>query len=42
MVSCQGFIWPLLDCAMHGSCYILNSASSLEAGGMLPPPLQGF
>lgn len=27
MVSYQGFIWLLLDCATHSPCYILNAAS---------------
>lgn len=38
MVSSQGFIWPQLDCATHGPCYILSSASLLGGGDMLLPP----
>lgn len=39
MVSYQGFIWPLLDCATRGHCYVLNLANPLEAGGTLFPAL---
>lgn len=38
MVSFQGFIWPLLDCATHSPCH--DSANPVEAGGRLSPPFQ--
>lgn len=39
MVSCQGFICPLLDCVTRGHCYVLYLANPLEAGGTLFPAL---
>lgn len=39
MVSYQGFIWPLLNCATRGHHYVLNLANPLEAGSTLLPPL---
>lgn len=44
MVSYQGFIWPLLDCATHGPCYISNVASPIEGWWHVrgPPTPQAF